>query len=209
MIKILHSYIVKEFLGSFAFGLIVFSAILLIDQIFQFVDLFLARGVAFWLVLQLFLLVIPTILSLTIPMAILFGVLISYGRFAEDNEITVMKATGVDYKTLSMPVIVFVAIISLGLVFFNHDLAPSTHKYFRTLYKNILTQTPLAKFNEKTIIDIGDYKLYAQGFYAQDDNVTETLPQLYANTTTTALAERQDGSINSMTLASQQFTAGN
>ena len=161
MIKILHRYIVKEFLGSFAFGLIVFSAILLIDQIFQFVDLFLARGVAFWLVLQLFLLVIPTILSLTIPMAILFGVLISYGRFAEDNEITVMKATGVDYKTLAMPVIVFVAIISLGLVFFNHDLAPSTHKYFRTLYKNILTQTPLAKFNEKTITDIGDYKFYA------------------------------------------------
>ena len=94
-------------------------------------------------------------------MAILFGVLISYGRFAEDNEITVMKATGVDYKTLSMPVIIFVTIISLGLVFFNHDLAPSTHKYFRTLYKNILTLTPLAKLNEKTITDIGDYKLYA------------------------------------------------
>ncbi|MDO4993778.1 MAG: hypothetical protein Q4E32_02105 [Bacteroidales bacterium] len=60
-----------------------------------------------------------------------------------------------------------------------------------------------------TALPSGDYKLYAQGFYAQDDNVTETLPQLYANTTTTALAERQDGSINSMTLASQQFTAGN
>ena len=40
MIKILHRYILKEFIGSFCFGLIIFSAILLLDQIFQLVDLF-------------------------------------------------------------------------------------------------------------------------------------------------------------------------
>lgn len=161
MIKILHRYILKEFIGSFSFGLIIFSAILLLDQIFQLVDLFLSKGVSFGLIAQLFILIIPNILSLTIPMAILFGALLSYGRFAEDNEITVMKATGVTYKTLSMPIIVFVVIMSVGLVYFNHYLSPSTHMYFRTLYKKILTEAPLAKFNAKTITSIGDYKIYA------------------------------------------------
>ena len=46
MIKILHRYILKEFIGSFVFGLIIFSAILLLDQIFQLVDLFLSKGVS-------------------------------------------------------------------------------------------------------------------------------------------------------------------
>ncbi len=161
MIKILHKYLLKEFIASFGFGLIIFSAILLLDQIFQFVDLFLSKGVSFFLILQLFVLIIPNILSLTIPMAILFGALLSYGRFAEDNEITVMKATGISYKTLSMPLIIFVMCISLGLVWFNHYLSPSTHQYFRTLYKKILTEAPLAKFSEKTITSIGDYKIYA------------------------------------------------
>ncbi|MFA6613495.1 MAG: LptF/LptG family permease, partial [Endomicrobiia bacterium] len=98
MIKILHRYIVKEFVSSFIFGLTVFSAILLLDQIFQLIDLFLSKGVGFFLIFQLFILIIPNILSLTIPMAILFGVLLSYGRLCEDNEITVMKATGINYK---------------------------------------------------------------------------------------------------------------
>lgn len=161
MIKILHKYIVKEFISSFVFGLTIFSAILLLDQIFQLVDLFLSKGVGFFLILQLFILIIPNILSLTIPMAILFGVLLSYGRLSEDNEITVMKATGISYKTLSMPIIVFVLFVSIGLVYFNHYLSPSTHMYFRTLYKQILTKTPLAKFDEKTITDIGGYRIYA------------------------------------------------
>lgn len=161
MIKILHKYILKEFVSSFIFGLVVFSAILLLDQIFQLVDLFLSKGVSFGLIAQLFILVIPNILTLTIPMAILFGALLSYGRLAEDNEITVMKATGVSYKTLSMPIIVFVILMSFGLIYFNHYLSPSTHMYFRTLYKKILTEAPLAKFNAKTITSIGDYKIYA------------------------------------------------
>ncbi|MDD3922195.1 MAG: LptF/LptG family permease [Endomicrobiaceae bacterium] len=161
MIKILHRYIVKEFVSSFIFGLTVFSAILLLDQIFQLIDLFLSKGVGFFLIFQLFILIIPNILSLTIPMAILFGVLLSYGRLSEDNEITVMKATGINYKTLSMPIIVFVMFISIGLIYFNHSLSPSTHMYFRTLYKQILTKTPLAKFDEKTITDIGGYRIYA------------------------------------------------
>lgn len=161
MIKILHKYIVKEFISSFIFGLTIFSAILLLDQIFQLVDLFLSKGVGFFLILQLFILIIPNILSLTIPMAILFGVLLSYGRLSEDNEITVMKATGINYKTLSMPIIVFVLFVSIGLIYFNHYLSPSTHMYFRTLYKQILTKTPLAKFDEKTITDIGGYRIYA------------------------------------------------
>ncbi len=161
MIKILHRYIVKEFISSFLFGLVVFSAILLIDQVFQLIDLFLSKGVSFFIILKLFMLVIPNILSLTVPMAILFGVLLAYGRLSEDNEITVMKATGMSYKTLSMPIIICVCFISLGLVYFNHYLSPSTHMYFRSLYKQILTQSPLSQFNEKTITSFGEYKIYA------------------------------------------------
>ena len=171
MIKILHKYIVKEFISSFFFGLMVFSTILLFDQIFQLIDLFLSKGVSLFIIAQLFVLIMPNILSLTIPMAILFGVLLSYGRFSEDNEITVMKATGINYKTLSMPVIVFVCFISLGLIYFNHYLSPLTHMNFRNIYKQILTTSPLAKFNEKTITKVGNYNIYAHKVNSKDNTL--------------------------------------
>jgi lipopolysaccharide export LptBFGC system permease protein LptF len=154
-------YIIREFCGSFLFGLAVFSMLLLLDQVFQLVDLFLSKGVAFFIVVKLFAFILPNILTLAIPMAVLFGVLIAYGRLSEDNEITAMKANCADYKTLSVPVIVFVCAISVFLIFFNHFWSPAMHKDFRNLYEEIITKRPLVKLDEKTIVNLGEYQLYA------------------------------------------------
>lgn len=158
----MHRYIIKEFLGAFSFGLTVFSVILILDQLFQLVDLFLSKGVPFLIVAKLFLLVLPNIFSLTIPMAVLFGALISYGRLAEDNEITVMRATGTNYKHLSVPILAVVLLLSGFLIYFNHILSPSMYKNFRNIYQDILTKSPLVKFEERGVTNVGDYKLYAQ-----------------------------------------------
>lgn len=172
MVKKLHIYIIKEFSGSFLFGLVVFSMLLLLDQVFQLVDLFLSKGVAFFLVLKLFLFILPNILTLAIPMSVLFGVLIAYGRLSEDNEITAMKANCMDYKTLSVPVIVFVCMISFFLLFFNHIWSPSMHTDFRNLYEEILTKRPLVTFSEKTITKLGDYQIYADKVNPLDNTLS-------------------------------------
>ncbi|MDR1942176.1 MAG: LptF/LptG family permease [Endomicrobium sp.] len=161
MVKKLHLYIIKEFFAAFVFGLAVFSMLLLLDQIFQLIDLFLSKGVAFFLVVKLFAFILPNILSLAVPMAVLFGVLISYGRLSEDNEITAMKANGLGYATLSVPVIVFICLISIFMIFFNHFWSPKMHSDFRNLYEEILTKRPLVTFSEKTITKLGDYQIYA------------------------------------------------
>lgn len=161
MIKKLHLYIIKEFFGSFVFGLSVFSIILFLDRIFDLIDLFLSKGVVFSQILKLFIFFIPNILVFAIPMSVLFGVLLSYGRLSEDNEIIVIKSSGLNYKTLSMPIIVLICIISFFLIFFNHFLFPSLNSDFKNLYEKILTQRPLIKINEKMMVEIGEYRLYA------------------------------------------------
>ncbi|MCL2390262.1 MAG: LptF/LptG family permease [Endomicrobia bacterium] len=172
MIKKLHLYIIREFCGAFLFGLAVFSMLLLLDQVFQLVDLFLSKGVAFFIVLKLFAFILPNILTLAIPMAVLFGVLIAYGRLSEDNEITAMKANCIDYKTLSVPVIVFVCLISVFLIFFNHFWSPNMHKNFRNLYEEIIIKRPLVKFDEKTIINLGDYQIYANKVNSKNNTMS-------------------------------------
>ena len=159
--KIIHRYIIKEFLETFAFGLIVCSIILLLDQIFQLINLFISKGVPFLTVLRLFLLVFPNILSLAIPMAILFGILLAYGRLSEDNEITALRATGTHYLSFTGPILVFVFCLSGFLVVFNHLLSPAAHKEFRQLYQEVLSQRPMIRFEEKTITNIGEYRFYS------------------------------------------------
>jgi lipopolysaccharide export LptBFGC system permease protein LptF len=161
MIKKLHLYIIKESFGSFFFGVIVFSILLILDYVFTLVDLFLSKGASFFLVLKLFAFALPNILKLAIPMAVLFGILVAYGKLSEDNEITAMKSSGISYKTLSLPTIILVCTISFFLLFFNHFLSPAMNSNLRNLYQGILTKRPLIKFTEKTITELGEYRLYA------------------------------------------------
>ncbi|MCX5782542.1 MAG: LptF/LptG family permease [Elusimicrobia bacterium] len=159
--KIICKYIIREFLEAFIFGLIIFSIILLLDQIIQLINLTLTKGISLWTVTKLFLLILPNILSLTIPMAVLFGILIGYGRISEDNEITALRSSGTNYKTLTSPILMFVILISILMIPFNHFLSPSLHKNFRQLYQKILSQRPFIRFEEKTITNIGEYRFYA------------------------------------------------
>jgi len=172
--KIIHRYIIREFVETFAFGLIVFSIILLLDQIFQLVNLFLSKGVPFLTVSKLFLLVFPNILSLAVPMAILFGILLAYGRLSEDNEITALRATGAHFISFTSPVLVFVLFLSAFLILFNHVLSPKAHKEFRQLYQDVLSQRPMIRFEEKTITNIGDYRFYA-GNVNKDNGVMKSV----------------------------------
>ncbi|MDR0676424.1 MAG: LptF/LptG family permease [Elusimicrobiota bacterium] len=161
MIKKLHLYIIKEIYTSFLFGVLVFSLLLILNIAFELVELALSKGVAVLLVLILFLFYLPNILTLSIPMAVLFGVLLSYGKLSSDNEITAMKSSGLGYKTLTIPVISLVLTLSIFLVFFNHFIAPVINNHSKHFYEEIITKSPLAKFNAKSIVNIGNYSLYA------------------------------------------------
>jgi lipopolysaccharide export LptBFGC system permease protein LptF len=161
MIKKLHLYIIREFFISFIFGILVFSLLLILNMAFEIVELALSKGIAINLVLKLFLFYLPNILTLSIPMAVLFGVLLSYGKLSSDNEITAMKSSGLGYKTLTIPVISVVYILSIFLIFFNHFIAPQINNRSKHFYEELMTRNPLAKFNAKSIINIGNYSLYA------------------------------------------------
>jgi lipopolysaccharide export system permease protein len=173
MIKKLHLYIIRESFGSFLFGVTVFSILFILDYVFDLADLFLSKGVSFFLVLKLFAFAVPNILRLAIPMSVLFGILIAYGKLSEDNEITAMKSSGMSHKTLSLPTIILVCIISVFLLFFNHFLSPAMNSNFRNLYQKILTKRPLIKFTEKAIVKFGEYRLYANKVNRKNDTLYE------------------------------------
>ena len=55
----------------------------------------LQKDIPFLLVMKLLYLEVPKIFVLTIPMAILFGILIGIGRLVSDSEIVTMQASGI------------------------------------------------------------------------------------------------------------------
>jgi lipopolysaccharide export system permease protein len=160
--KIVHKYVIREFFEALFFGVLVFTGILMIDQIFQFINLILGKGVPLSTVSALFFLILPNILSFSIPMAVLFGILLSFGRLSEDNEITALRSAGLKYFNFTVPVLILVAALSVLLFYFNQYLSPKTYSGSMSIYHQILTQQPLIKFEEKAITKLDDYQLYVE-----------------------------------------------
>ena len=112
--KILTRYTLKEFFPPFLLALICFTSILLLDEIFRLTKLFVSKGVSPTYLVKLLIYVLPATLVVTVPMATLVGILLSLGRFSTDNEITAMKAHGIGFHQILVPLL---SISSLLTVF--------------------------------------------------------------------------------------------
>ena len=102
--RLLDRYIVREMLAPTGIGLLVFTFVLLIDQIPRLLAVLVARSADFYTILRVFANLLPSILAITIPMAFLLGVLLAFGRLASDSEIIALRAVGVSPMRLLSPV---------------------------------------------------------------------------------------------------------
>jgi lipopolysaccharide export system permease protein len=114
----INRYILREIFVPFALGLAVFTFILLIARILKLVEMIVNRGVPLLEVLKLFSYILPGFLEVTVPMALLLGVLVAFGRLSSDSEIIALKTSGISLYQLLYPVVWFAVIIyfvALGL----------------------------------------------------------------------------------------------
>ena len=170
--KILSRYIWKEFMANLGLGLLIFTFVLMLDHLFELVDLLLNKGVGLALTIQLLFLLLPSSLSLTLPTACLLAALLTYGRLSEANEITAMRASGLSAWTYARTPIVTAIIIVAFLIPFNTTWAPHAHARFRDLYVRVLQRNPLVRIEEKTFTEIGDYHLYVNKKKAKSKEMT-------------------------------------
>src|SRR5881409_4419273 len=103
-----HRYVFREIVVPFAFGLSVFTFILLIARLLKLIELVVTRGVPALNILRLLSYILPAFLEVTVPMAMLLSILVAFGRLSADAEVTALRASGVSLYQLTPPVATFV-----------------------------------------------------------------------------------------------------
>ena len=93
-VRILTRYILGEITSHSLIGCALFTFILFMKPLEQILDMVVRNSSSAEVVLQLFLFSLPNIFLVTIPMAVLVGVLLGLSRLAADSEITAMRASG-------------------------------------------------------------------------------------------------------------------
>jgi len=94
-------------------GLLVFTFLLLLKPLQEYAETLVAKNISAPIIGWLMVLLVPQALALTIPMSLLVGLLVGFGRLSADREFVAMQACGIGLKRLLYPVGV-VSLLSLA-----------------------------------------------------------------------------------------------
>lgn len=153
MKRILSFYIIREISSLFLLGIVIFTMVLLMGRLITLTDLVVSRGVPLADVSRMIMYLIPSFLVFTIPMAFLLAVLLSFGRFSADNEIVVIKASGVSLLQIMPPVIACALVAVLLALGASTIGVPWGNSAFRDLSIQVVKQNITATIREKIFWD--------------------------------------------------------
>jgi LPS export ABC transporter permease LptF/LPS export ABC transporter permease LptG len=93
--RILTRYILGEVTSHALIGAAIFTFVIYTKELGQILELIVRNSAPLPSAIELFLLIIPEALTITLPAGVLIGILIGLSRLAADSEITAMKASGI------------------------------------------------------------------------------------------------------------------
>ncbi len=127
--RILHRYVVREYLKIFSLSLSSLILIYVIVLFFQKMDLIIKYQAPFYLIFEYLLYRIPEVIfQWILPYAVLLATLLTLGGLSRHSEITAMKAGGVSLYRITFPLLFIALLISFCSFLGNEYLVPYTNQ---------------------------------------------------------------------------------
>src|SRR6188768_1739329 len=136
----LDRYVFKEILPPFFLALLIFTFLLVLPPVMEYLENLLAKGVTWSTAVRILWTLLPQALGLTIPMAVLVGVLIGLGRMSGDRESVALLACGVSPYRLLRPIGLVAGAAALATAYVMIVAIPDANQTFRTITFNIVAQ---------------------------------------------------------------------
>jgi LPS export ABC transporter permease LptF/LPS export ABC transporter permease LptG len=122
--RILTRYILSEVLSHALIGVAIFTFVIFLRDLEHILEVVVRNSAPLPSVAEIFFLTMPGALTITIPMAVLVGILIGLSRLAADSEVTAMRASGIGPGTFVRTIAIFVSIAWVLALANNVFIAP-------------------------------------------------------------------------------------
>ena len=121
---ILDRYMLSELAGPSIFGLSAFMLIFAATQLLAIGRMVSNEHAPLWAAIEFFLWGLPADLGFVFPMALLLGTLLAIQRLSGENEITAMKAGGISFIRMTLPLLAAGFVMSFATFYVQEYLAP-------------------------------------------------------------------------------------
>ncbi|MCW1921478.1 LptF/LptG family permease [Luteolibacter arcticus] len=118
-------YIGRQVLVGTLFAILLLSTILVMGSLFQNLRMLIVElGAPLSIIGEFLVAALPFALIYTIPWAFLSAVLLVFGRMSSENELIGFRVAGMSLPRLSLPVFFLGALLSVGCLWLNLEVAP-------------------------------------------------------------------------------------
>ena len=161
--RILTRYILKEVASHAAIGGAIFTFVLFIRYLPHLLEMIVRNSASLGSVFEIVSLTLPDMLTVTIPMAVLVGILLGLSRLAADSEITAMRASGIGVWSF-VRVVGLVAVAAWGISLWNTlYLAPRSAATMINLENSLANAQASFEVQPRVFYeDFKDFVLYVQ-----------------------------------------------
>lgn len=170
--RLLDKYILKEFLRFLVITLLSFIALFLIVDFLEKIRMFLSNNASVGQMASYFVYSIPMIVSYVFPPAVLLSTLMTFSSLSKFNEITAMKANGINIYRISLPIIIFAATAAIFLFYFSELITPASIQKTEHIVKvEVQKQKTLGFFKQNEIWYHGENAVYNFKMFDVDKNI--------------------------------------
>lgn len=134
--------VLKRHVGPFVFCFFTLMFLLLMQFLILYIDLLVGKGLPFRVIIELIITNLASMVVLAVPMAILVACLMAYGKVTELNELTALRAAGVNPFHIITPVLTAGILLSIFLIWFSNDVLPDANQRARSLFIDIRLKKP-------------------------------------------------------------------
>jgi lipopolysaccharide export system permease protein len=141
-------YIFRQLLVVTLFIAVTLTCVVWLTQSLRFVEMIVNRGLSVPLFVYFTLLLLPTFLSVILPVALFAAVLFVYNRLLSDSELVVLRAGGLSSYALSRPALILAILATIVGYGLNLYLVPVSYREFKDLQFSLRNAYPMVLLQE-------------------------------------------------------------
>jgi LPS export ABC transporter permease LptF/LPS export ABC transporter permease LptG len=198
--KLIARYVIQGAVPYVLLGLVLLTAILFTQQAGRFAELALYTDLPFSLAGQVAAALLPSVLVLTLPVAVLAGVVIGFARMGSDSEIVAIRAAGVGTWSLLWPALLVGLLVTCATTFLQLREAPRAARDV----KRVMLEGALRKLDSPVEPRSFNTEIPGYVIYVRDGDKSQgTWGRVFI------YAQQQDGSVRVVTARSGRIDSSN
>jgi lipopolysaccharide export system permease protein len=135
--KLIERYILQKILGATTLTFVALGTMVWLSQALRQFDLVTANGQTVWTFLFVSALLVPALVTIVLPVALLISVIYSFTHLNGDSELIVINSSGAGQLTVLRPVLVIGVIVTLMVASMSLYFAPLSLRAWQMLITNV------------------------------------------------------------------------